>query len=74
MIDFDLSDDHQFLERTVDEWARREVAPRIRELDRTHTFDRGLLPQLAELGLLGAGYPVWRTELQNGTAAPAWTT
>ena len=57
MIDFDLSDDHKLLERTVAEWAAREVAPRIRELDRAHTFDRGLLPQLAELGLLGVSIP-----------------
>ncbi len=57
MIDFDLSDDHKLLERTVAEWAAREVAPRIRELDRAHTFDRSLLPQLAELGLLGVSIP-----------------
>ena len=57
MIDFDLSDDHTLLERTVLEWAGREVGPRIRELDRAHTFDRSLLPQMAELGLLGISVP-----------------
>ena len=57
MIDFDLSDDHQLLERTVSEWAAREIAPRIRELDRSHTFDRGILPQMAGLGLLGVSVP-----------------
>ena len=57
MIDFDLSDDHKLLEQTVSEWAAREVAPRIRELDRAHTFDRSILPQLAELGLLGVSVP-----------------
>ena len=56
-MNFDLSDDHKLLERTVDEWAAREVAPRIRDLDRAHTFDRGMLPQLAELGLLGVSIP-----------------
>jgi glutaryl-CoA dehydrogenase (non-decarboxylating) len=56
-MDFDLSDDHKLLERTVAEWAAREVAPRIRELDRAHTFDRSILPQLAELGLLGVSVP-----------------
>src|SRR5262245_36694741 len=56
-MDFDLSEDHRLLERTVAEWAAREVAPRIRELDRAHTFDRTILPQLAELGLLGISVP-----------------
>ena len=57
MLNFDLTDDHQLLERTVREWAAREVAPRIRELDRAHKFDRGILPQMAELGLLGVSVP-----------------
>ena len=39
------------------DWGAREVAPRIRELDRAHKFDRGILPQMAELGLLGVSVP-----------------
>ena len=54
---FDLTDEQQLLEQTVREWAGREVAPRIRDLDRAHRFDRGLLPQMAELGLLGVSVP-----------------
>ncbi len=57
MIDFDLTDEHRLLEQTVREWAAREVAPRIRELDREHRFDRNLLPQMAALGLLGCSIP-----------------
>jgi glutaryl-CoA dehydrogenase (non-decarboxylating) len=57
MLDFDLTDEQRLLEQTVREWAGRAVAPRIRELDRTHTFDRSLLPQMAELGLLGISVP-----------------
>jgi glutaryl-CoA dehydrogenase (non-decarboxylating) len=56
-VDFDLSDDHRLLEQTVRDWAAREVAPRIRDLDREHRFDRGILPQMAALGLLGASVP-----------------
>ncbi len=56
-MDFDLSDDHRLLEQTVRDWAAREVAPRIRDLDREHRFDRGLLPQMAALGLLGVSVP-----------------
>ena len=40
MIGFDLTDEQRLLEQTVREWAAREVAPRIRELDREHRFDR----------------------------------
>src|SRR6186713_249344 len=57
MIDFDLSEEHRLLEQTVRDWGAREIAPRIRELDRAHQFDRGILPQMAELGLLGICVP-----------------
>jgi glutaryl-CoA dehydrogenase (non-decarboxylating) len=57
MIDFDWSEEHSILENTVREWAGREVAPRIRDLDREHRFDPNILPQMAELGLLGVSVP-----------------
>ena len=57
MIDFDLTDEHQLLERSTREWAGREVAPRIRELDREHRFDRSILKKMSELGLLGVCIP-----------------
>ena len=57
-MDFELAEEHRLLEQSVREWAGREVAPRIRELDRAHRFDRGLLPQMASLGLLGISVPV----------------
>jgi glutaryl-CoA dehydrogenase (non-decarboxylating) len=57
MLNFDLTEDHRLLEQTVREWAARAVAPRIRELDRAHRFDPGILPQMASLGLLGISVP-----------------
>ena len=57
MIDFDLNDEHRLLEQTVREWGAREVAPRIRELDREHRFDPSILSRMAELGLLGCSVP-----------------
>src|SRR6187399_1448410 len=57
MIDFDLTEEHQLLEQSVREWGAREVAPRIRELDRQHRFDPNILPQMAALGLLGCSVP-----------------
>ena len=58
MIDFDLTEEHQLLEHAVREWGAREVAPRIRELDREHRFDKNILPQMAKLGLLGCSVPL----------------
>jgi glutaryl-CoA dehydrogenase (non-decarboxylating) len=57
MINFDLTEDHRLLESSVRDWAGREVAHRIRELDRAHRFDRAILPAMAELGLLGVCVP-----------------
>ncbi|HXG56830.1 MAG TPA: acyl-CoA dehydrogenase family protein [Vicinamibacterales bacterium] len=57
MIDFDLTEEHRLLERSVREWGAREVAPKIRQLDREHRFDKNILPQMAELGLLGCSVP-----------------
>ena len=58
MMDFDLSEEHRILEQTVRDWGAREIAPRIRDLDRAHQFDRSILPRMAELGLLGCSVPV----------------
>jgi glutaryl-CoA dehydrogenase (non-decarboxylating) len=57
MIDLDLNDEQRLLEQSVREWAAREMAPRIRELDRAHRFDPATLPQMASLGLLGISVP-----------------
>jgi glutaryl-CoA dehydrogenase (non-decarboxylating) len=57
-MNFDFSDEHRLLEQTVREWGAREVAPRIKDLDRAHQFDPKILPQMAELGLLGISVPV----------------
>jgi len=57
MLDFDLTEEQRLLEQSVREWGAREIAPRIRELDREHRFDKNILPQMAELGLLGCSVP-----------------
>src|SRR3954469_12463445 len=58
MLDFDLTEEQRLLEQSVREWGAREIAPRIRQLDREHRFDKNILPQMAELGLLGCSVPV----------------
>ena len=57
MIDFDLTEEHRILEGTVRGWGAKEVAPRIRELDREHRFDKNILVQMADMGLLGCSVP-----------------
>ena len=57
-MNFDLTDEHRMLEQSVREWGTREIAPRIKELDREHRFDPKILPQMADLGLLGVCVPV----------------
>ena len=57
MISFDLSDEQRLLEQSVRDWAAREVAPTIHDLDREHRFDKNVFPQMAALGLLGISVP-----------------
>src|SRR6266516_5394956 len=57
MIEFELTDDHQALVRTVREFAQKEVAPRIKELDEKQLFDRSIMDKMAELNLLGVCIP-----------------
>src|SRR5215208_4658652 len=57
MLNFDLTEEQRLLEQSVREWGAREIAPRIRDLDREHRFDEKILPQMAELGLLGCSVP-----------------
>jgi alkylation response protein AidB-like acyl-CoA dehydrogenase len=62
-----LSPEHDLLRRTVRDFAEREVAPHIREWDRsgaaahegteTRTHIRPILKRMAELGLLGICIP-----------------
>ena len=56
-MNFDLNEEQLLLEKSVREWGAREIAPRIRELDRAHKFDPNIVIQMAELGLLGICVP-----------------
>jgi alkylation response protein AidB-like acyl-CoA dehydrogenase len=56
-MDFDLSDEHELIRRTVRDFAEGEVAPVAAELDRTKAFPYDLVKQLGELGLMGIPFP-----------------
>src|SRR5438445_513653 len=56
-MDFELSDDHRLIQRTVRDFAEREVAPVAEELDRTKSFPYEIVRRLGELGLMGIPFP-----------------
>jgi short-chain 2-methylacyl-CoA dehydrogenase len=56
-VDFDLSSDHQLIQRTVREFAEGEVAPVAEELDRTKSFPYELVAALGRLNLMGIPFP-----------------
>src|SRR4051812_49541310 len=56
-MDFDLSDDHRLIQRTVRDFARNEVAPVAEELDKTKAFPYDIVRQLGDLGLMGIPFP-----------------
>jgi short/branched chain acyl-CoA dehydrogenase len=56
-MNFDLSDEHKLIRRTVREFAEAKVAPVAEELDREHRFPYELVAEMAELGLMGMPIP-----------------
>ena len=56
-MDFDLSDEHVLIQRTVRDFAEGEVAPVAEELDRTKAFPYELVRKLGELNLMGIPFP-----------------
>ena len=57
MIDLELTEDQKAVEQMVKDWAGKEVAPKIHDLDRAHRFERGFLKGMADLHLLGICIP-----------------
>jgi alkylation response protein AidB-like acyl-CoA dehydrogenase len=54
---YDLSEEHELVRRTVRDFAQARVAPIAEELDREHRFPYELVAELAELGLMGMTIP-----------------
>jgi short-chain 2-methylacyl-CoA dehydrogenase len=57
MPNYDLSDEHELVRRTVRDFALERVAPVAEELDREHRFPYELVAELAQLGLMGMTIP-----------------
>ena len=56
-MDLDLTEEQQMLQRTVRDFAEREVAPIAAQLDEEHRFPSELVRRMAEMGLLGIAVP-----------------
>jgi alkylation response protein AidB-like acyl-CoA dehydrogenase len=56
-VDFSLTEEQQQLRRTVREFAEAEIAPHVMEWDEASRFPEEILPQLAEMGLMGVIFP-----------------
>src|SRR5215218_8939160 len=56
-MDFDLSDDHELIRRTVRDFARGEVAPVAERLDREKAFPYEIVRKLGDLGFMGIPFP-----------------
>jgi short-chain 2-methylacyl-CoA dehydrogenase len=54
---YDLSDEHELVRKTVRDFATERVAPVAEELDREHRFPYELVAELAQLGLMGMTIP-----------------
>jgi alkylation response protein AidB-like acyl-CoA dehydrogenase len=57
MIDFRLDDEYEALRKTVEEFARSEVAPVIGDLYERQEFPYEIVAKMAEMGLFGLPFP-----------------
>lgn len=57
-MDFSISDEHHAIQKTVRDFARKEVAPVVKEHDRSQEPIPWALQRMGELGILGLPFPV----------------
>jgi short/branched chain acyl-CoA dehydrogenase len=56
-VNFDLTEEHELVRRTVRDFAEQRIAPVAEELDREERFPYEIVAELAELGLMGMPIP-----------------
>jgi alkylation response protein AidB-like acyl-CoA dehydrogenase len=56
-MDFELTQEHTMAQAMVRDFCEKEVAPIIKEADRTQTMHPSILPRMGELGILGICIP-----------------
>ncbi|HZY43255.1 MAG TPA: acyl-CoA dehydrogenase family protein [Anaerolineae bacterium] len=57
-MDFNLSAEHQMVQKMVRDFGEKEVKPTIKDWDRKQEMNPAVLPRMAELGILGICIPV----------------
>jgi alkylation response protein AidB-like acyl-CoA dehydrogenase len=57
-MDFSLSEEHEMARKTVRDFARKEVAPVIKDFDRKQEPIAWVLERMGHLGILGLPFPV----------------
>jgi alkylation response protein AidB-like acyl-CoA dehydrogenase len=57
-MDFRLTTEHEMVQKMVRDFARKEVAPTIKDADREQEMAAHVLPRMGELGILGICIPV----------------
>jgi len=57
-MDFAFTTEHEMVQKTVRDFAGKEIRPAIGEYDREHKYPHFLLPKMAELGVMGICIPV----------------
>lgn len=56
-MDFELTEEQQFIRQTVRDFSQKEIAPRAAEIDRAGEFPHDIFRKMAELGFLGLPFP-----------------
>lgn len=66
---FDLTEDQRMIQEMVREFAENEVAPKAKEVDAEHRFDKGTYDKMVELGLTGIPFSEELGGADSGTLA-----
>ena len=56
-MDFTLTEEHQMVHKMVRDFCEKEVAPIIKDADRSQTMHPSILPRMGALGILGICIP-----------------
>ena len=56
-MDFSLSEEQQFLQKTARDFARSEVLPLAATIDKEHRHPKELVDKMAQIGLMGVAVP-----------------
>src|SRR5690348_14169607 len=56
-LEFELTEEQKGIQRSVREFAEKEIRPHVMEWDESQHFPSDLLPKLAEMELMGVPFP-----------------